>query len=61
MSEQEYMSQRERGGGGFKDNPLPARNHPLPQIFAPGVFFENKTYGDSTYYGTTTKITRLPR
>ncbi len=41
MSEQEYMSQRERGGGGFKDNPLPARNHPLPQILMRGNFFDS--------------------
>ncbi|GEM_PF-78913 len=31
------------GGGGFKDKPLSARNHPPPQIFTHGDFFENKT------------------
>lgn len=41
MSEQEHMTQRERGGGGFKDNPLPARNHPLPPIFMRGNFFDS--------------------
>mgnify|MGYP000927784312 CR=1 FL=1 len=32
-----------RGGGGFQDKPLSARNHPPPQIFTHSVFFENKT------------------
>lgn len=59
MSEQEHMSQRERGGGGFKDNPLPARNHPLPQIFMNGDFFENKTKRKTVSYAKTTKTARL--
>lgn len=60
MSEQEYMSQRERGGGGFRDNPLPTRNHPLPQIFMHSDFFENKTKRKIVIYAKTTETARLP-
>ncbi|TKT99956.1 hypothetical protein FDW91_10225 [Citrobacter sp. wls831] len=61
MSEHEHMSQRERGGGGFKDNHFPARNHPPPQIFMHGDFFENKTKRKTVIYAKTTKTTKTTK
>ncbi len=54
------MSRAAREGRGhFQDECLRLRNHPPPQIFTHGDFFENKTDRKTVSYGKTTQTARL--